>query len=755
MAPPPSLALVVAALALAPTSRGSSPLGELLETLAFAPEPHSETSIDGRRLYTCSNEQPMLWRATRNGQSMYLLGTSHILPAEMDNSIPVVQSAIACADVAYFELPCSMEAPGVGSYMTHCGFYPPSSKQDSLALRLPPAEVAALQQAFTNILDNAVEPCKETAETIRPSVTAMNSSSFSLTLYPLFKNVLRVLTPSTCITTPGAQNYDDYVRNFFDGTHRPVFGLENIADQCNIMHDATPEQDQLLAQYIVSVYGNMTALRSVAAEKASASQVVACGDIGTMQNMQNTLKAQPWLQNQILTSRNQAMVESIEKAADAHPNLTVLIAAGALHFADFSNGLTQGLPTLLTQKGFVVERLTKDTALQCTASTYHGAGAQAQGKCLAPPFTSQPASCVQFTNEFSKKVGANPMVGRVRDDSACAACSSSATACECTVSWSNTTEFARLCHEPIDGIPGQVLEMDLTRNPGSLYSSATLGAKTIKGITQECYATSCNTDYLQHMALQNWYSKYPDLREGLVSMRPAAGEYVSTSWTPAVIVESSSPGPTPASNNTTLGLDNRAWILIGLALITLVGLLVFCLYRANSRKKRAAAKKTRHARAVQQDEESEYESRLEMPRSPVSQAQTGQQQMQSSRLEILLQEQQALLQQQKAFEQQAAASMASMAPQGQVPALNRPAGGALFQIPGLKGLMDKNTTQWSEVRQQQLGSFYVPNSAGSDGRQAVEGSLPFAQQQLPSPLASQQLFGQDPYASQFGSAPRV
>lgn len=88
--------------------------------------------------------------------------------------------------------------------------------------------------------------------------------------------------------------------------------------------------------------------------------------------------------------------------------------------------------------------------------------------------------------------------------------------------WENASGFAELCANTSveDGaVHGQVLEMDLIRNPGVSREGPETAQKTIRGLYQRCYATSCSVPLLQEMTLRNWYKTDASLDAGIVVWR--------------------------------------------------------------------------------------------------------------------------------------------------------------------------------------------------------------------------------------------
>merc|ERR1711971_172942 len=76
------------------------------------------------------------------------------------------------------------------------------------------------------------------------------------------------------------------------------------------------------------------------------------------------------------------------------------------------------------------------------------------------------------------------------------------------------------CEEEIHGVHGHVLAMDMLRNPDSDHMTKDFVEHSIKSFTQECYSTSCDIPFIAKLAERTWYSKYKDLVEARVSLRP-------------------------------------------------------------------------------------------------------------------------------------------------------------------------------------------------------------------------------------------
>lgn len=216
------------------------------------------------------------------------------------------------------------------------------------------------------------------------------------------------------------------------------------------------------------------------------------------------------------------------------PGKTLLVVLGITHFLDW--GTTKSVKTLIQeQAGMTFQRITTGTDLSCTASSYSAPGAKELGRCLLPPWRSQPPSCDAFTKAFktaeaaaapaypapNKTLGLETM-GRTKKSHNCSTCVSSNEPCECGFTWENDTSFADLCNRTtVDGVHGMVIYMDLTRNPGSVHKGPGLAEKTVKGLYQSCIASSCDIGFHQDIALRHWYAQETgsQLAGGIVTLR--------------------------------------------------------------------------------------------------------------------------------------------------------------------------------------------------------------------------------------------
>jgi len=476
-----------------------------------------------RRLLACNGNvtRPMLWTATKGGGTFYLLGTYDLKAEDMNGAAapPAVLQALSCTDMGYFQLPCAATSTGgMGQYFEHCRYYPFSVEKNSIAKRLSATDLAALQVAFSNMVDAAAPECGSAVAHVKASIPRLNSTDFRDALFPYYEVVAKLLDASHCAAGLG-ETYEDWVRSAFDRSNQPSFGLQDVASICEAIRGNSVEEDVELARYIIQSYGDPAKVQNALATKAMLAEVVKCGDLGSVAAMQNSFNALPWLSARMVADRNAAMVNGIQRALAMHTNRTILFSVGAVHLA--GTGASKSIPALLVEEGFTVERLAANARLQCSPSTHTGPSAAKLGRCLAPPFETQPPSCLSFTAAFTQRLGNDTLRGRVRNDNECVDCSNSLSSCACEVDWGNQSAFEAMCAQPVNGVAGRVLDVDLTRNPGSSFTGVDQSEKTIRAMSQDCYATTCNVKLLEEMALRSWYSNYGDLAKGKATLRPA------------------------------------------------------------------------------------------------------------------------------------------------------------------------------------------------------------------------------------------
>mmetsp|Transcript_73927 Transcript_73927/g.186297 ORF Transcript_73927/g.186297 Transcript_73927/m.186297 type:complete len:763 (+) Transcript_73927:37-2325(+) len=470
---------------------------------------------------TCqAGAQPLLWVLTSGAQNVYIVGSHHLEQEEVEPVAPSIMQAVGCADIAYFSTACTPGEGGLGHYMEHCKNYPISDRLDALSMRLTSQEVQGLQQALNAMANSAAPGCSAQAAALRSAASSLPSKDYRRSLRYLYLQATKVLDGARCSVHANKEaaasaeggGFEGWLREQF-GTARPTFGLEDIGAACKLIQGSTVAQDVALASVITQKFMNPHWRSNYTAREASLAQALKCGDLSELALMKDMLHAD------VLAEKNPVLVNQIISEAQANPERNLLVVLRAAHFLDFSS--LKSAQTLLGEAGYNITRLSM-TGLTCQKSTYEAPGAKDLGLCLLPPGVRQPESCTKFMTEWQLTLGEDKMRGRTKEDVGnCERCYTLNESCSCNFGWSNTSEFKSLCENTlVNGTRGQVLQLDLTRNPGSHRLGPGLAEKTVTGLKQNCYAETCDLQLLQESATRNWYKSDPDLNVGVVTLSP-------------------------------------------------------------------------------------------------------------------------------------------------------------------------------------------------------------------------------------------
>ena len=95
---------------------------------------------------------------------------------------------------------------------------------------------------------------------------------------------------------------------------------------------------------------------------------------------------------------NPSIADAVSQARVKFPDKTVLLVVDVLHMVDFGPDGGAGVPDILQEGGFTVERVKADQNLMCAVSTFGGAGAEQRQECLMPPWHSKPGFTGRYTH---------------------------------------------------------------------------------------------------------------------------------------------------------------------------------------------------------------------------------------------------------------------------------------------------------------------------------------------------------------------
>jgi len=464
-----------------------------------------------------ADSQPLLWEVAKGAQKVFLLAGNNENLEEVQPLPPSIVQAISCADIAYFAIACTPgEEGGLGSFYEHCKDYPVSDSKDAIALRLSADAIFELREALNAVADNAPAECAEEALKVQRIAGKLSSVDYRRSLRMVYIETAAVLDKAKCHVDPftaGAHTaegggFEGWVREQFAATKRPVWGLLDIDDPCKFLSSTTSAEDKGLAAFMSTNFVNATWRARFQQHSADLAQAIKCGDVDRLGQMQDLLHTD------VFAKYNPMIAERIGKAMAIEPDKTLLIVLPVTHL--FDTPKSSSVPKILSQSGFTVQRMNTD-GLTCPKSAYIGSGAKELKLCLMPPGKRQPQTCMDFEDKINHNLAVNPTYGRVVEESECTECFDSSTPCVCSYYWANMTSFNDMCaNTEVDGVRGQVWEVDMTRNPGSTRGGKGLTQKVVQASRMMCYATSCSTKLLEEHAKRSWYRNDPELNMGLV-----------------------------------------------------------------------------------------------------------------------------------------------------------------------------------------------------------------------------------------------
>ncbi|CAE7498536.1 unnamed protein product, partial [Symbiodinium sp. KB8] len=466
---------------------------------------------------------PLVWKFMEGvppaKRAVFIVGEYNLPESAAPLQGGPLSEALSCADVAYFPTGCSLadtsNVTGVGNFMAHCSYYPVIREKDTISERVPPSTLETVKERLDRLPD-LVEQCQGStlAVSFKQSIATMTNATFRKTLLKVFYEGLQAINPNWCTST-GQPNLDTYFRRKW-GTRKPIFGLEDISVECQAFQGHTVQEDEELAEWM-AVHLTPEWAKKVSAIEGGMYEAFKCGNLGKLDELLVELKDLPLASQRHLQYRNDNLNFGIKQAMAANPGKNMLFVIPLSHLVDAAN--RTGILTLLKQDN--IDAIRQHVASGCQDSMWQAPGAAALDHCLKPPAQSQPPSCIQFEKQFGDILGKDVLHGRkVAPGPHCSACVNSSESCSCQMQWSNYDNFVNLCESTqVDGSHGRVYYLDMIRNPGSTREGTALAEKTVAGLYQNCYASSCEIPIIQQMATRNWYKNDPYLDLGSVTVR--------------------------------------------------------------------------------------------------------------------------------------------------------------------------------------------------------------------------------------------
>ncbi|RYZ74820.1 MAG: TraB/GumN family protein [Lysobacteraceae bacterium] len=275
---------------------------------------------------------PLLWKVSDADNSLYLLGSFHLLKPDDYPLSAEVDAAFADAESLVFEIPpAEMAAPELAMQMTRAAM-----RQDGRQLNseLPASTVAALDAW---VVANARELQKIG---LSPQVLQLFEPWFAALTITLTEMGKQGLDPSLGL--------DAHLSAQAARAGKPTDGLETGADQIRSL-DGMDKVEQL--QFLAEALSESKDARRETARLHSAWRA---GDAALLWNgMAVDMKKQyPRLYQRINVARNDAWLPKLERRLSQPGTDDALVVVGALHLLG-----SDGVVEKLRAKGYRVERL--------------------------------------------------------------------------------------------------------------------------------------------------------------------------------------------------------------------------------------------------------------------------------------------------------------------------------------------------------------------------------------------------------------
>lgn len=275
---------------------------------------------------------PLLWKVSDVDNSVYLLGSFHLLKPDDYPLSKDVDAAFADAEALVFEMPPEeMSSPALAMQMGQAALRTDGSLLNS---ELPPATVALLERWQA---DNAAELQKLG---LTPQVLQMFEPWFAGLTISIIEMTKQGLDPKLGL--------DAHLAAQAASAGKPTAGFETGAQQIAFLDGMDKEEQlQMLAEAL-------SQSRDAQAETAKLHAAWRQGDAALLWNdMAARMKREyPRLYQRINVARNDAWVPQIEQRLSAPGTDDTLAVVGALHLLG-----PDGVVEKLRAKGYTVERV--------------------------------------------------------------------------------------------------------------------------------------------------------------------------------------------------------------------------------------------------------------------------------------------------------------------------------------------------------------------------------------------------------------
>jgi uncharacterized protein YbaP (TraB family) len=287
-----------ALLAFAATACGEK---EPAPTVAAPPEPTPEVMASAPAPVALT-ANPAVWRTGDADTTIYLFGTVHILPPELEWRTAKIDSALAGSKAVYFETDLDPAPNDILPVLQKLGMYPPSER---LSDKLSEQDRAALQKAAGELGLPAFQ-----LDTMKPWLAGITIAEAMVTKagYDVNSGVERKLAPTAI------------------SAGKEIRKLETVEQQL-LAFAEVPEEAQL--RFL------MDGVRQMNEEPAILGEMVkawAAGDVARLEHIMidEDFREMPEIYDAILVKRNADWARKIDRLVKGEAG-TFFIAVGAAH----------------------------------------------------------------------------------------------------------------------------------------------------------------------------------------------------------------------------------------------------------------------------------------------------------------------------------------------------------------------------------------------------------------------------------------
>ncbi|MEK3883943.1 TraB/GumN family protein [Paenibacillus sp. PL2-23] len=271
---------------------------------------------------TILESKGFMWKAEKNGNVVYLLGSIHVASEAMYPLRDELNEAFDTADYLAVEVNTSVEKPGLGDYIEDLATY-----KDGTTLRNHVS--AELYEALVELLEEIGAPANA-LDHLEPWYVSMIVDSLSAEDSE-FEAELGI---------------DLHFMNKAKKANIPIMELESYESQLQMFNDFS---DRLQEQFL---YGSLYKYYQEEDSVEDLSEMWITGDVDALTDMADEVQADEEYYNAVLRDRNLLMAQKINGFLTGSNPATFFVVVGALHMVG-----EHGLVTLLEEMGYTVTQV--------------------------------------------------------------------------------------------------------------------------------------------------------------------------------------------------------------------------------------------------------------------------------------------------------------------------------------------------------------------------------------------------------------